>query len=891
MGRAEPPAGPHAIPSADDLGALLPEYDVQAMTGRGGMGAVYRAVQKNLARTVAIKVMPVELGDEPGFADRFRREAMTTAGLVHPDIVAVYDTGETVAGHHYYVMDFVDGEDLALRMARGRLPLKESVALLETVCGAVQAAHARGIVHRDIKPSNILLTKEGKPKLADFGLALLTERHLEYSRLTLGGTTLGTLEYAAPEQLAGSGVTTASDLYSLGVLTYELLTGELPRGVFDPPSVRNAEIDPAFDGVVLRALQSDPARRYDSVAGFRAALLHAADRRVQQERRSAEARRKLRGRTRIAAVAAGVALLTVGLAVFALQQRQRAEAGEKEANERRAAAETAERETEGVIQFLLTDLRRRLEATGNLGAMESVLERAGVHFRKKYEATGHAPDAALQLADALVVKGEVFAARGLPQEALDLFSEALTLAEGARAAEPRNPARALRGVQAWRRRSEQHLGMGRYQESLDDARTMLREAEKIPGASRSVAAAHRAVANALGYLKRLDECRAAYLAARDLLAAEMKLDPESKSLAAEHSDIDMSLGSLAEEQRDYPLMLQHFTAWHKFVKQTQGTDSNQYSHAALRLGHALVLNGRAAEALPLLAEAIRIAGEDVDARPGHRGSLGHLRWCLEVYARAQEQRGEGASAAEVRRRTAALDAAIAAAPEEDAAGSRDRVADRLQQAEQKRFGELQQNPEDDDAQYAWAMASEDVGKHTASAAGIPAAIKHYKRQMLKLEPLLAAAPPETWWNLGASYTLNRLGELHERTRAWAEAEPVFRRALDLRRRTMAAHPGKSREPRNVISSAIHLTRTLLGQERATQVAAVWLPVIAQLQPVSGDPGMEWRAFLADSVREMFPSLPPDAARELAAATRAFLLAPGTAAISAAEKTSLERLGK
>ena len=887
-----PPPGGRDIPGAEELGALLPEYDVQAIAGRGGMGAVYRAVQKKLARVVAIKVLPVELGDAPGFADRFRREAMTTAGLAHPDIVAVHDTGETVAGHLYYVMDFVDGEDLALHMARGRMTVEESVALLATVCGAVEAAHARGIVHRDIKPSNILLTKDGKPKLADFGLALLTEKHLEYSRLTLGGTTLGTLEYAAPEQLAGGGVTTASDLYSLGVLAYELLTGELPRGVFDPPSVRNAEIDPAFDGVVLRALQSDPARRYDSVAEFRAAILHAADRRAQQERRAAEARRRLRQRTRVAFAAAAVALLTIGLAVFAWKQSRRAEAGESEANERRAAAEAAEKETEGVIQFLLTDLRKRLEATGNLGAMESVLERAVLHFRAKYEASGHAPEAAVQLADALAVKGEVLAARALPEEGLALFNEALKLAERARAAEPELPARQLRVVQAWKRRNEQYHSMGRFEESLEDARRMLREAEQLrPPAPRAVAAAHRAVANALGYLQQLDESRAGYLKARNIFAAELQKDPDSKSLTAEHADIDMSLGSLAEEQKDYALMLRHFTAWHEFVKATQGTDSNSYSHAAVRLAHALVLNNRAAEAHPLLVDAVRIAEAEVDARPGHRGLLGHLRWCFTVCLKMEEQRGLAANVAEVRRRLAAVDAALAAAPEEETAGPQDLLTDRFLKAEQKRFAALRENPENDSAQYAWAMASEDAGRHLASTSGIPDAVRHYERQLAKLELQLAAAPPATWWNLGASYTLNRIGELHERTRAWAEAEPVFRRALDLRRRTLAAHPGNGREPRNIASTAARLARCFIAQERPAEADVLWRELLAELKSIPGLGGFEWRALVVTSIQETIAALEPAAAKALAAATRDFLLARGESAMTAAEKESLAELEK
>ena len=135
---AESGGGARQTPSVEDMAALLPEYEIIGITGRGGMGTVYHAVQKKLARPVAIKVMPVDLGDEPGFANRFRHEAMTTAGLPHPDIVAVYDTGETVAGHWFYVMEFVEGQDLAQRLAAGRMPLEEIVPLLEVICGALQ---------------------------------------------------------------------------------------------------------------------------------------------------------------------------------------------------------------------------------------------------------------------------------------------------------------------------------------------------------------------------------------------------------------------------------------------------------------------------------------------------------------------------------------------------------------------------------------------------------------------------------------------------------------------------------------------------------------------------------------------------------------------------------
>ena len=635
--------GPRQTPSLGDLAALLPEYEMIGITGRGGMGTVYQAVQKNLGRPVAIKVLPVDLGDEPGFADRFRREAMTTAGLPHPDIVAVYDTGETVAGHWFYVMEFVEGPDLALRLAGGRMPLEEIVPLLEVICGALQAAHAKGIVHRDIKPSNILLTAEGRPKLADFGLALLMRKNLEYSRLTLGGTTLGTLEYAAPEQLDGTGATPASDIYSLGVLTYELLTGELPRGVFDPPSVRNSEVDPAFDGVVLRALQSDPDRRFETAGEFCQALQQAADRRWQQAQRERLLRQKLVRRARLATVFAAIALLAGASAFYAWHAK-------REANERRAAAVAAEAKTDGVIQFLLTDLRRRLEATGNLDAMESVLERAVRHYREKYAASGQTPETAVLLADVLVTKGDVIGVRGLNAEADALFTEAINLTTAAHHAAP-GAASGLRVVAAWQDRSEHRMGTGRYPEALTDARRMLAEAEALQSLGHSVpirrtlATAHRAIANALGYTGPLEESREEYLAAQRILAALAGEDPGNESLNNALAELDTSLGSLAEEQQQYPEMLRHFTAYHDYVVRLYGKENHMYSYAAFRMGVAMVKSGRPAEAVPYLTDALRLAEVQAAAQPGHQGALNHVAWCLRLMISAHEALGNAAQAA------------------------------------------------------------------------------------------------------------------------------------------------------------------------------------------------------------------------------------------------------
>ncbi len=792
--------GEREVPTPEDLAALLPDYEIVAMIGRGGMGAVYRAVQRNLERPVAIKVLPVELGDAPGFSERFRQEAMTTAGLDHPDIVAVYDVGETVAGHWYYVMELVDGEDLAQRMARGLMSVEQSLPLLEVVCGAVEAAHARGIIHRDIKPSNILLTREGRPRLADFGLALLSEKHLAESRLTMGGTTLGTLEYAAPEQLAGYGVTTASDLYSLGVLAYELLTGELPRGIFDPPSMRNRAVDPAFDAVILTALQSDPLRRHASVAAFRQALLHAADRGLQQEKRERELRGRLARKARTVLVLAAIAVLSGGSAIYAWRARL-------EAGQRRAEAVKAEAKTDGLIQFLLTDLRKRLEPTGNLGAMESVLERAVVHYREKYEAAGHSPDAAGQLADVLVVKGDVVGVRGLREEADQLYTEAIALTEAAWRTAPGDAKRSLRRVRALEDRSEHRMASGRYEAALEDARLMLAAVEMVPNVPpdatiiREVAAAHKAIANALGYVKQLDESRAEYLAACGILAKFQESHPGDAQIAGDLADLDTSLGSLAEAQEDYPEMLKRFTSWNEHVKKAYGANSDMYSYSAFRMGVALVKTGSPAGAVPYLTDAVRLAEGPVAAQPGHQGALSHLTWCLHYLVQALEESGQPEKAAGVRTREAAVKKLAAAVPQE------------AEEPLEKEFAGLCAKPETPHKEW-WAFCQQ-VQVRGEKQETPQARTAFYQKWLERGAAAAATGPEGNLANSVEAFIRNRLAS-HALKEDPALSASHARQALALRRGMVAAHPGDPALERNVVSSAGHLVEALLRSPSAPE---------------------------------------------------------------------------
>ena len=244
------------------------------MLGCGGMGAVYRAIQKSLGRQVAIKLLPPELADDPAFAERFKREARALAELNHTNIVQIYDFGETKAGHFYFVMEFVDGCDFHKLIQAGELDSGKTLHAVSQICDALAYAHGKGYIHRDIKPANIFLNGEGIVKVGDFGLAKLIDAEDDENRvceslLTMTGTTVGTPQYIAPEALTGSGVVDQrADVYSLGIMFYEMLTGQVPRGAFDPPS-KKVEIDVRLDDVVLRAMAETPERRYQSAVEVR----------------------------------------------------------------------------------------------------------------------------------------------------------------------------------------------------------------------------------------------------------------------------------------------------------------------------------------------------------------------------------------------------------------------------------------------------------------------------------------------------------------------------------------------------------------------------------------------------------------------------------------------
>ncbi len=261
-----------APPTVEALQALLPPYEILSVLGRGGMGVVFQARHRSLDRLVAIKLLPAALAtDAATAAQRFQNEARLLAKLSHPAIVGVYDFGETANGQLYFVMEYVDGSDLArVIQERGALPVPEAVAVATQVCEALEYAHARGVIHRDIKPGNVLIDAEGHAKVADFGLARIEDRALR-AFLTMTGAPLGSADFVAPEVLLGKEADARADLYAVGVMLYQMLTGESPRGLFAMPSEkRGGSIDPRFDHIVAKALQTDPAARYQTAAELRA---------------------------------------------------------------------------------------------------------------------------------------------------------------------------------------------------------------------------------------------------------------------------------------------------------------------------------------------------------------------------------------------------------------------------------------------------------------------------------------------------------------------------------------------------------------------------------------------------------------------------------------------
>src|SRR5262249_13288009 len=343
------------MPPEDEPLPQVPGYEVESVLGRGGMGVVYRARNLRLGRLVALKMTLAGSYAGPHHRERFRREAQAVAALRHPNLVQVYDAGDW-AGRPYFTMELIEGGSLAQRLAGTPQPARQAAALLATLAEAVQVAHQGGVVHRDPEPAHILLTADGMPKIADFGLA----RRLEGgARLTQSGVPMGTPSYMAPEQARGQpNIGPAADVYALGAILYELLTGRPPfqgetaaatiHQVITqdpvPPSRLNFKVPRDLETICLKCLQKVPSHRYASAAALADDLRRFGEGRPIQARPLGLAARLWRWGRRNPAVAALMAtgMTLVGLAIgggFWLaweRGERRAETAQQEARESQA---------------------------------------------------------------------------------------------------------------------------------------------------------------------------------------------------------------------------------------------------------------------------------------------------------------------------------------------------------------------------------------------------------------------------------------------------------------------------------------------------------------------------------------------------------------------------
>jgi len=270
---SEPTAPPEDLPLKP--GQTFHGLEIIELLGKGGMGVVYKARQPALDRLVALKILPQKMALDPDFQNRFIREAKALGSLSHPNIVAVYDFGAD-SGLFFFAMEYVDGTNLRQVLRDRKLTPEQALKIVPQLCDALEIAHTEGVVHRDIKPENILLDKKGRVKIADFGLAKLVGADVAAANmLTVTNMVMGTPHYMAPEQVENpKSVDHRADIYAIGVVFYEMLTGELPIGRFELPS-KKVQVDVRLDDVVLKALEKSPERRYQNASDVKEAVTKA----------------------------------------------------------------------------------------------------------------------------------------------------------------------------------------------------------------------------------------------------------------------------------------------------------------------------------------------------------------------------------------------------------------------------------------------------------------------------------------------------------------------------------------------------------------------------------------------------------------------------------------
>lgn len=357
-------------PTPEEIAPRFAQLEIVELLGQGGMGAVYKVRQKELDRWAALKILPDDVADDPNFSERFQREARALALLGHQHIVIVYEFGQR-DGVYFLLMEYIDGVTLRQAIRAGQIAAKDALGIVAQICDALQFAHEEGVVHRDIKPENILIDKRSRVKIADFGLAkMLSSGSVEVPTLTGTHQVMGTPMYMAPEQMEGTrGVDHRADIFSLGVVFYELLTGELPLGRFAPPS-QKYRLDVRLDEVVLRTLEKEPDRRYQQASDVKCDVESIRSQPVSAITKGQPSNRRFWDIRKLAYRIAGTVLLALLCGLFFLageiHNKQRVEQ-ERE----RIQAIAASREVDPKLDKLIRQERERAQA---IAAREQFLQ-------------------------------------------------------------------------------------------------------------------------------------------------------------------------------------------------------------------------------------------------------------------------------------------------------------------------------------------------------------------------------------------------------------------------------------------------------------------------------------------------------------------------------------
>jgi serine/threonine-protein kinase len=619
-------------------------YLVQRELGRGGMGTVYLAErdEPGLRRPVAVKV--VRRGMDSAFVvGRFHTERQILAGLEHPGIARLYDGGTTAEGLPYFVMEYVDGEDLLTYCDERRLPIAGRLQLFRRVCEAVQYAHQSLVVHRDLKPSNVLVTPAGEPKLLDFGIAKLLSPQPgeEGMDRTSSVIRLMTPDFASPEQVRGERATTASDVYSLGVILYELLSGHRPYRVkgtspseiertvlesdVDPPSAAVAralrrDLRGDLDNVVLKALHRDPAHRYATAAELAEDLRRHLDGfpvRARPDRRSYRAAKFLRRhRVGVGVAAVTVAALVAGLtlALLGFTRARRAEAVA------RAEAETARHVSEFLVE--LFKINEPGESKGSAVTARELLDRGALRIDEQLAGQ---PAVRARLLNAM---GRAYGELGLYEPQVRTLEQELRAHVALHGEESRDAARTLTLL------TKAEMDRGRYAEALALGQRALALQERLLGPE------HLEVANARNQLGmacwRLGDLKSAKLhLERSLAIREKVLGPDHRDLGGVLNNVAILRWQEGDTDGARPLCERALVIFerdhdpdHPNVVRTVNNLAILYLQAR-DLARARALNERAlasrrrmlapdhpeiAESLTNLGEVLRLAGELEPAR-------------------------------------------------------------------------------------------------------------------------------------------------------------------------------------------------------------------------------------------------------------------------------------